>query len=268
MKMNSNLLKCERGNGAVISTVMFLIISILFVGGTFVWQVKGQSQVDVLDNSRMQERYLVDPIFSYNQENEAYSAIVNVQNIGPIEIKMVQVWIIDETNNDHKHIDISYTLGVDESTYISEIDTLLQSLTHPFTVYESTYYIKLVSERGNIASSGLLFRAQNIETNSPIVIDREASWVKKAGNKGHIKLHVFNQLDEELTISLIVATKMDHGAEHSELFYVNWTLKPGKMNVSTFIGTEGQVYHSGETVLIELASSEGIVISSCYFICI
>ncbi|MCK5403509.1 hypothetical protein KAI60_05280, partial [Candidatus Bathyarchaeota archaeon] len=269
MKMNSNLLKCERGTGAVISTVMFLIISILFIGGTFVWQVKGQYQVDVLDNSRIQERYLVEPTFSYNQENEAYSAIINVQNIGPIEIKLVQAWIIDEANNDHKHIDISYTLGVDESTYISEIDTLIQSLTHPFNLYESTYYIKIVSERGNIASSRLTYGAEmNIDSDWPIIIDRETSWVRKVGSKGHIKLDVFNRLDEAVTISLIVATKLDQGAEQSEILYVDWTLQPGKVNVGTFFGDNGQVYQKGETIFIELASSEGIVISSTYFICI
>ncbi|MCK5626288.1 hypothetical protein KAI11_05475, partial [Candidatus Bathyarchaeota archaeon] len=140
---------------------------------------------------------------------------------------------------------------------------------HPFNLYESTYYIKIVSERGNIASSRLTYGAEmNIDSNWPIIIDRETSWVRKVGSKAHIKLHVFNSLDQAVTISLIVATKMGQGAEQSELLYVNWTLKPGIMNVGTFFGTEGQVYKSGETVFIELASSEGIVISSCYFICI
>jgi hypothetical protein len=268
MKMNSNLLKCEKGTGAVISTVMFLIISILFVGGTFIWQVQGQSQVNALDSSRIEERYLVEPTFSYNQENKAYSAIVNVQNIGPIEIKLVQAWIIDEANNDHQHIDISYNLGVDESTYIIEMDELIASLTHPFNLYESIYYIKIVSERGNIASSRLTYGAEmNIDSDWPIIIDRETSWVRKVGSKGHIKLHVFNSLDEAVTISLIVATKMDHGSEHSEIIYVDWTLQPGIINVGSFWGIEGEVYHRSSNIFIELASSEGIVIASCYFIC-
>jgi len=217
----------------------------------------------------MDERYLVEPTFSYNQGKEAYSAVVNVRNIGPIELKLVQAWIIDEENNDHKHVDISYHLGVDESTYILEIDELISRLIHPFNLYESTYYIKIVSERGNIASSRLTYRAEmmDVESNWPIIIDRETSWIKKVGNNGHIKLHVFNKLDEEIVISLIVATKMGHGAEQSEIIYVDWTLKPGKINVGTFFGINGQVYQTGVTVFIELASSEGIVISSSYFIC-
>jgi hypothetical protein len=126
-----------------------------------------------------------------------------------------------------------------------------------------------VSERGNIASSRLTYGAEmNIDSDWPIIIDRETSWVRKVGGKGHVKLHVFNSLDEAVTISLIVATKMDHGSEHSEIIYVDWTLQPGIINVGSFWGIEGEVYHRGSNIFIELASSEGIVISSCYFICI
>jgi hypothetical protein len=268
MVMNFRFRHCEQGSGTIISTVMFLLIATLFIGGTFIWQVRGQSEINTLDNARMAERYLVEPTFSYNQEKEAYSAVVHVQNIGPIEITLVQAWIIDEANNDHQHIDISYTLGVDEATYIAEIDALIDSLSMPLNLYESTYYIKIVSERGNLASSRLTFGAEmDIESSWPIIIDRETSWVRKVGNKGHIKLHVFNGLEEAITISLIVATKLDHGAEQSEIIQVDWTLNPGKVNMGSFFGINGQVYHTGGVVFIELASSEGIVISSCYFTC-
>jgi hypothetical protein len=248
LRQHGSVRQNERGTGTIISTVMFLLIAILFVGGTFIWQVKGQNQVNALDASRMEERYLVEPTFSYNKGTDAYSAIVNVQNIGPIEIKLVQAWIIDEENNDHQHIDISYTLGVDKATYISEIDALIQKLSKPFNLYESTYYIKIVSERGNIASSRLTFGAEtmDVDPNWPIIIDRETSWVRKVGSKGHIKLNVFNGLEEEIVISIIVATKMDHGAEQSELISVDWTLKPGKVTVGSFFGINGQVYHTDE----------------------
>jgi hypothetical protein len=107
----------------------------------------------------------------------------------------------------------------------------------------------------------------NIDSTSPIIIDRETSWVRKVGSKGHIKLNVFNRLDKAVTISLIVATKMDHGAEQTEIIYVDWTLHPGIINVGSYFGDNGQVYQTGENIFIELASSEGIVISSCYFTC-
>ena len=268
MRVNSRFLECKRGTGAVISTVMFLIISILFVGGTFIWQVQGQSQVDALDTSRMEERYLVEPTFSFNQGKEAYSAILNVQNIGPIEITLVQAWIIDEENNDHQHIDISYTLGVDESTYILEIDELLTSLTHPFNLYESTYYIKIVSEKGNIASSRLMHRAEmDGESDWPVIIDSDTSWIKAVGSQGQIHLEAWNSLDTEIVISLVVATKMGKGSEQSEIIKTSWVLESNQVTAGDFWGNLGEVYLNGRTVFIELASSEGIVISSCYFTC-
>ena len=267
--MKANLRKCEKGTGAVISTVMFLIISILFLGGTFGWQIKSQNQVQALDSYRMDERYTVEPTFSFSPGMEAYSAVINVKNIGSIDITLVQAWIIDEENNDHKHIDISYYLPVDDSTYISEIEDLIESLSHPLNVYDTTYYIKIVSERGNIASSRLMHRSGmgGGESNWPIIIDQDTSWIKKVGNKAHIHLEVWNKLDQNVTISLIVATKMDHGAEHSELIYVDWTLNPGKVTVGNFWGIVASTYKTGEINFIELASIEGIVISSSYFIC-
>lgn len=90
MTLSVRYRKCQKGSGAIISTAMFFLIAILFIGGTFVWQVNGQTQVNALDTTRMQERYMVTPTFSYNQDNDAYSAIVHVQNIGPIELKLVQ----------------------------------------------------------------------------------------------------------------------------------------------------------------------------------
>ena len=216
MRLSVRFRKCKKGAGTIVSTVMFFLIAIAFVGGTFVWQVKSQTEIGALDDLRMDEQFSVEPTFSYDKDTETFTIIVKVRNSGPIDVKLVQAWIIDETNNDHQHIDIYYYLGVDESTYILEIDELIARLTHTFNLYESTYYIKIVSERGNIASSGLIYGAEmNIDSDSPVIIDRETSWVKKVGNKGQIKLHVFNQLDEAVIISLVVATKMDHGAEHS-----------------------------------------------------
>lgn len=247
---------------------MFLIISILFLGGTFIWQIKSQAQVHALDNYRMDEKYIVEPTFSYNPGEEAYSAVVNVRNTGPIDIRLVQAWIIDEDNNDHKHIDISYYLPVDGSTYISEFDELTDSLSHPLNFYESTYYIKIVSERGNIAASRLMHGAEmHGDSNWPIIIDQDTSWIRKVHKKAHIHLEVWSQLDKNITISLIVVTKMDHGAEHSEIIYVDWTIKSRRITVGNFWGIIPEVYKRGELVFVELASEEGIVISSSYFTC-
>jgi len=261
------IVKCERGSGNIISTVMFLIIAALFLSGTFLWQVKSQDQINMLDDNRMAEAYVVTPTFFFDKEEDVYTAIVKVENVGPIEIKLVQMWIIDESNNDHKNIDISYVLGVDDSADISEIGDLISGLDNSFDLYSTTYYIKVVTSRGNVASSRLMHRAEmDGDSNWPIIIDSDTSWVMAVGSQGHIHLEAWNRLDTEIMISLVVATKMGKGAEQSEIIRVTWALESNRVTVGDFWGDLGEVYLKGKTVFIELASDEGIVIGSCYFV--
>lgn len=262
------IVKCERGSGTIISTVMFLVIATLFLGGTFLWQVKSQEEVNMLDSDRLVESYVVEPTFFFDKDENIYTAVVKVKNMGPIGVKLVQMWIIDESNNDHKHIDISsYNLGVGESAYISEIGDLINILSHQFDIYTSTYYVKIVTSRGNIASSRLMHGAEmDADSNWPIIIDPDTSWIKAVGSQGHIHLEAWNRLDTEIVISLVIATKMGKGAEQSEIVRVDWVLEPNRVTMGDFWGDLGEVYLKGRTVFIELASNEGIVIGSGYFI--
>ena len=245
---------------------MSLTITILFISGTFIWQVQSQSQVNALDTSRMDETYLVTPTFSYNKEAETYSAIVNVRNTGLVPIKLVQAWIIDADNNDHKHIDISYHLEVDAAIYISEIYELIESLTYQFDLTTTLYHFKIVTERGNLASSKLMPSAA-FQSNWPAIIIPDASYIKKQGNDINIHLEVWNRLDEELNITLIVMSRLGHGAEHSELIHVNWTLPQGVISIEDFRGESKKVYQVGSTSFIEIADSDGTIVSSYYFTC-
>jgi len=244
---------------------MSLTITILFISGTFIWQVQSQSQVNALDTSRMDETYLVTPTFSYNEEAETYSAIVNVRNTGLVPIKLVQAWIIDADNNDHKHIDISYHLEVDAAIYISEIYELIESLTYQFDLTTTLYHFKIVTERGNLASSKLMPSAA-FQSNWPAIIIPDASYIKKQGNDINIHLEVWNRLDEELNITLIVMSRLGHGAEHSELIHVNWTLPQGVISIEDFRGESKKVYQEGSTCFIEIADCDGTIVSSYYFI--
>ena len=266
MTGNFRFFKCERGGGAIIAFVMVLMISILFVGGTFIWQVQSQTQVNALDTSRMDETYFVEPVFSYNKEAEAYSAIVYVHNTGLVPIKLVQAWIIDEDNNDRQHIEISYNLGVDEGIYISEIYELVDSLTQTFDLTTTEYNFKIVTERGNLASSKLMPSAA-FQSNWPAIIIPDASYVKKQGANVKIHLEIWNRLDEELHITLIVMSRLGHGSEHSELIHIDWILQPGVISIEEFAGVSKKVYQTGSTCFIEVADVEGTIVSSFYFTC-
>jgi hypothetical protein len=86
---------------------------------------------------------------------------------------------------------------------------------------------------------------------------------------GRIELVVYNKLDDDIHIALIVASRLQHGSEHSELINLEpvWILPAGTQEGILAWGSEGQIYMIGEIVFIELADSDGIVISSFYFVC-
>lgn len=264
MTGNFRIRKCERGAGTLIAFVMFLLTSILFVSGTFVWQVQTQSQVNALDTTRMDEAYVVEPTFSFNNVTESYSAIVYVENTGLVPLKLVQAWIIDVNNDDHQHIDISYLLEVEEATYISEIYELIDRLTHQFDLTTTLYIFRVITERGNIASSRLMPRAA-FQSNWPAIIIPGASYVKKQGANALIHLEIWNRLDESLHVTLLVMSRLGHGAEHSELIEVDWVLPPGVISINEFSGVAKKIYLIGSTCFIEIADIEGTILSSFYF---
>ncbi len=231
--------------------------------------------MNAYEKDRMDEGLSVEASYSFSEATGfgIYTPQLKVKNTGPIDIQIIQAWIIDSTNNVHVNISCYYPIPVDSFENIEEIDTLTNDIDPPFVLGEpdtSTYYFKVVTERGNIASSRLMPKAAFL-SNWPAVIVPEASWVKREGSGGRIQLVIYNRLDSDLHIALIVASRLEHGSEHSELIEVNSgegvIVAGGTTEVILELGDQGQIYQPGEVVFIELADTDGIVVSSYYFVC-
>ena len=269
--------RSEKGIGTIVAAIMFLLITILFIGGTFLWQTTNEAHMNAFEKDRMDEGLSVEASYTFSEETGfgIYTPHLKVKNTGPIDIQIIQAWIIDSTNNVHVNISCYYPIPVDSFENIDEIDILTNdpNLDPPFVLGEmntSTYYFKVVTERGNIASSRLMPKAAFL-SNWPAVIVPEASWVKREGSGGRIQLVIYNRLDSDLHIALIVASRLEHGSEHSELIEVNSgegvIVAGGTTEVILELGDQGQIYQPGEVVFIELADTDGIVVSSYYFVC-
>ena len=281
------LLKSDKGIGTVVAFVMFLMITILFMGGTVLWQAENQDHMTALGKDRTDERISVQA--TYKWDGEEYSVTVKVSNIGIIDVELVRLWILDMDHshgNSHLCIDISYPLSVGEQISIaeSEITDLINSFDndenpifnppegnpdYPFDVAETTYYFKVVTARGNIANS-LLVPYSVLESHWPAVIMPGASNVtkKKHGpGAADIHLEVYNSLDETITIDLIVATLCDTATPQTEIIDVipDWPLISGDITVGDFEGEDTDVFKDGRVVLIELVNIAGLVVSSYYF---
>lgn len=231
--------------------------------------------MNAFEKDRMDEALSVEASYKYNDMTGIYETQLRVRNTGPIGIQIIRAWIIDVDNNDHKNVTCYYPIPVDSFDNIIEIETLKSSLEHPFDLKNESspiYFFKVVTERGNIASSRLMPRASFI-SNWPAVIVPEASKVVRdtehgpPQSKGYIQLVVYNKLEDDIHIALIVASRLDAGSEQSELIEVNWILEAGVQQASVFWGYENLIYNVGQIVFIELADTDGIVVSSYYFTC-
>ena len=95
------LRRSEKGLGTVIAAIMFLLISILFVGGTFLWQTTTEAHMNAFEKDRMDEMLGVEASYIYNDiiPPGFFETQLKVMNTGPIDIQIIQVWLIDSDHN-------------------------------------------------------------------------------------------------------------------------------------------------------------------------
>jgi hypothetical protein len=262
----SRFLKDKRGIATITAVAMAFIIIMLLMGGTILWQGMAQSQKNVIDKDRMDEGVIVQAAFSYNEVSEDYDVEILAKNNGTVEVELIQVWVIDDENNDHQHVDVSYGIrpGGHTSLTESEVDELLSKLSNPLDVWSSAYYFKVVTARGSIFISRMV-PEEALYTDDPILILPWESYVKKQGNYGEIHLEVWSRLTEELLVTSVIATSIESGATKIEEIEADWILAPQEISVDDFTGEDSQVYKKDELVKIELVSANGIVVSSFYF---
>lgn len=150
LKMNLKFLECKKGIGTMVGLAMGLLIIILFMGGTFLWQVKGDNEMNKLDKDWFDEQLILEA-------THGSDITVQVMNNGALDIRAIRFWIIDHDHNDHQNIPINYAILAGDSVQIvgAEIDELTEKLTNPLEVETGTYSFKIVTDRGNIFTSML-----------------------------------------------------------------------------------------------------------------
>ena len=205
--MNLSLFKSEKGIGTIVAFVIFLMITIVFIGGTFLWQSTNQAEMTALDKDRSDERFSVEATW----DSTTHNVDIKVNNIGIIDVEFVRLWILDmdhSHDNAHLWIDISYPLAVGGYTFIDEIDELItlfndidENPDFPFNVAETTYYFKVVTARGNIANT-LLVPYSAVGSQWSAVIIPEKSCVESDPPGANIYLEVYNSLVNQKSMML------------------------------------------------------------------
>jgi archaellum component FlaF (FlaF/FlaG flagellin family) len=138
-----NFKRSKRGQATAIGAVLFLALAILMIA--FAQEVYfTQSNMNQLDVERIQENIVINSAYTDSLNH----LVVNMTNRGASTANIVRLWIVNQTDNQHYTIAISnlYLEPGASSSYVTS-----ERLTQ-----RQDYSIRIVTERGNIASYNIV----------------------------------------------------------------------------------------------------------------
>ncbi len=136
----------RRGQATVIGSIFFFMIALSLI--TFIYEI-AQNQIVMQHQDAERVIETVESVLLVLPDG---NLLINIENRGPIPVKLIGLWVIDKDANNH----IRYELPDDKIDILSweeiEISTLVDTLSPLWTPLddESEYSVRLVTDRGNI----------------------------------------------------------------------------------------------------------------------
>ena len=135
--------RSRRGQASAIGAVLFLALLVLMVA--FVQEVYlTQVNMNQVDTERIQENITITSAYI----NSDGHLVFNVANRGSNTANLARLWIINQTDNQHFHFPFS--------NYYVEPGATISNVTSVVLTLGQNYAIRVVTERGNIASYNLV----------------------------------------------------------------------------------------------------------------
>jgi hypothetical protein len=133
----------KKGLSNVIVVMLTLVLIVIIVSNVVLWGY----QMNQLDLDRSQEKIQITRV-SYTLAGEIR---IDLENIGPVSAHVVAFWISNSTTHDHR---------IDADLYTDVGQAITYVLNYPLNIGTS-YVIKAVTERGNIAVFPVEFYSSN-----------------------------------------------------------------------------------------------------------
>ena len=211
-----------------------------------------------LDRNRMDENIVVQATFNLT---DGIGVAVRVKNTGAVDARLVSIWLI--TDDNHVPQEISPPITVPAGTEVKELDSHVVALRdgvdiNPREKSSFSYHFKVVTERGNIATTALVSEYL-AKTNYPVILHPEVS----NANQTSIELHVWNSLNEETNVNVVVVTPIyENGTMgNSTAKHLDQPLPAGKVSP---IEIDGVNLTNAWKVQIELVDEKGFIIGKYY----
>lgn len=239
---------------------MAILILVSLLNGVYLWTFSVQVSMNQLDRDRMDEGVKVYATFGFIGTD--VDVKVRVENIGPIDVNLVGMWLVTSDDEHHVFAEFSSPIPIRAGRYIDvERDPYVNELVRTVGVdvrsdSSFNYRFRVITERGNIAAARLV--SEHLAgTNHPMVVIPELSSVTQ---EGEVHLVVWNSLEDHQSVSLMIV----------EVNTTQFSLPLPEIAVPPGMVTDFPVYSVGENlpkgtkVCVELVNKEGLIVSSCY----
>lgn len=297
MRVTTRLPRPDRGVSTVVGAVLAILILIAFLSGTYLWTFSAQRRMRQLDEARSDEDVELHATFDYDAGADGYVISVWAENTGSEDVQVIRLWVVDEENNEHSHVDLPSPVSIPVG---SARDIPHEGLGIDIADGDVvSYVIKAVTKRGNTFGARLI-PSEAEYSDYPIIVVKGAcqnqtsttsealpiylkvfnetsgEWVYvntsdtitaiNGTTDWALNLTVWNDMDESIALEKIIVTNLENGA-HDVIEVDPWVI--GSRQISskactgshTWRGEENEVYEGD--ILIELLDDGLTIVGVC-----
>jgi len=258
--------KSKKGVSAVTSgSIMFMIM--LSVLSPLMFYV---SDIDNLYDEVLVERKELDEQRSLESLNIQASAWHNEGNVeikivndGSLSIDITRVWVIPKNSN-YLPESFSQNINVEPGSSYTLTDEDINNYVSALT--GTSYYIKLVSRKGNIFQADFQIEEELIDWPYPLII-LDTSICKKTMGKWQLSLHVYNKEDVPFIVdyTLITLIYIDSGHKTRVIIIEDDLEYPPRQMWMTEV-LEFSVAEDPDIIQAEFVSPNRLALGTFYFI--
>jgi len=195
----------RKGVSAITSgSIMFMImLSVLSPLMFYVADVDNLYDEVLIERKELDEQRGLESVNIHSSSWHAEGNVtINVVNSGSLAIDIIRIWVIP-INGDYKPQSFAQEITIKPGSSYTIIDESI--IDYVSTLAGTSYYIKIVSKKGNIYQSDFQMTEDLTDWPYPLII-LDTSICKKASGKWQITLHVYNKEDIPLIVDYTLVT--------------------------------------------------------------
>jgi hypothetical protein len=189
-------------------------------------------------------------------------AVITITNEGSLSIDITRIWVVP-TSSVYQPQSFPQQITLKPGSTCTIIDESI--INYISTLFETSYYLKIVSKRGNVFQADFVMEEELIDWPYPLVI-LDTSICQKSGSNYELALHVYNKEDISFIVDYTVITLLYFDSGHKTRVIIiedDLEFPPRQMwltEILTFSTTADP-----DLILVEFVSPDRFALGSFYF---